>query len=138
MAERAANAAPQRTRKRTWAPRFLEVFRQTCNVRLAADAAGIDRDTAYRHRARDPRFAAAWARAEQDAIDVLEAEARRRALSMSDTLLIFLLKAHRPDRYRESIRIDLRREAERLAAELGIDAQAAITEAERIVAQAGR
>jgi hypothetical protein len=138
MAERSANAAPQRTRKRDWAPRFLEVFRSTCNVRLSAEAAGIDRDSAYRRRQRDPAFAERWAQAEQDAIDVLEAEARRRALSVSDTLLIFLLKAHRPERYRESIRIDLRREAQRLADELGVDAEAAIAEAERLVAAASR
>jgi len=101
MAERSANSAPKRRRKPDWAPRFLEVFRATCNVRLSADAAGIDRDTAYWRRQRDPTFAARWAQAEQDAIDVLEAEARRRALSVSDTLLIFLLKAHRPALYRE-------------------------------------
>jgi len=101
MAERSANSAPKRRRKPDWAPRFLEVFRATCNVRLSADAAGIDRDTAYWRRQRDETFAARWAQAEQDAIDVLEAEARRRALSVSDTLLIFLLKAHRPALYRE-------------------------------------
>jgi len=101
MAERSAHSAPKRRPKPDWAPRFLEVFRATCNVRLSADAAGIDRDTAYWRRQRDETFAARWAQAEQDAIDVLEAEARRRALSVSDTLLIFLLKAHRPALYRE-------------------------------------
>ncbi len=138
MAERSANAAPQKTRKRDWAPRFLEVFRSTCNVRLSAEAAGIDRDTAYRRRARDPLFAERWAQAEQDAVDVLEAEARRRALTMSDTLLIFLLKAHRPERYRETVRIDVRREAQRMADEMGVDVEAAIAEAERLVAAAAR
>ena len=127
-----------RNQRPDWGPRFLEVFRSTANVRLSADSAGIDRDTAYKRRGRDVRFAEAWAQAEQDAIDVLEAEARRRALSVSDTLLMFLLKAHRPDRYRETIRIDIRREAERLAGELGIDAEAAIAEAERLVARNGR
>lgn len=107
MAERTAQSAPEKRLKRDWAPRFLEIFRQTCNVRLSADGAGIDRDAAYRRRQRDQRFAEAWAQAEQDAIDVLEAEARRRALSTSDTLLIFLLKAHRPDRYREQSRVEL-------------------------------
>jgi hypothetical protein len=129
---------PARRPKRDWAPRFLDLFRQTANVRLSADGAGIDRDTAYRRRQRDPTFMAAWTQAEADAVDVLEAEARRRALTVSDNLLMFLLKAHRPERFRETIRIDLRREAERLAAELGIDAEAAIAEAERLVAEAGR
>jgi predicted TIM-barrel fold metal-dependent hydrolase len=128
----------RRRRRADWEPRFLELFRQTANVRLSADGAGIDRGTAYHRRQRDEAFAAAWAQAEADAIDVLEAEARRRALSVSDNLLMFLLKAHRPDRFRETIRIDIRREAERLAAELGIDAEEAIAEAERIVARVDR
>lgn len=139
MAERSANAAPQRTRRRDWSARFLEVFRSTCNVRLSADAAGIDRDTAYRRRARDPRFAARWAQAEQDGIDVLEAEARRRALTTSDTLLLFLLKTHRPEKYREFIRIDMRREAQRIADEVGeVDVDATIAAAERIADRASR
>jgi hypothetical protein len=129
---------PSRKRRPDWAPRFLELLRHTANVRLSADGAGIDRGTAYNRRRRDQAFAAAWEQAEADAIDVLEAEARRRALSVSDNLLMFLLKAHRPERFRETIRIDIRREAERLAAELGIDAEEAIAEAERIVAAADR
>jgi hypothetical protein len=38
---------------------------------------------------------------------LLEAEARRRAMSTSDTLLIFLLKARRPAVYRENARVEL-------------------------------
>src|SRR3546814_693854 len=66
-----------------------------------------------------PGFAAEWADALEAAIDALDAEARRRALDgvevphfhqgrvagtvrkYSDSLLMFLLRAHRPDRYRE-------------------------------------
>ena len=39
-----------------------------------------------------------------DACDVLEVIAWRRANASSDLLLIFLLKAHRPEKYRETIR----------------------------------
>jgi hypothetical protein len=134
MIEPAAQSAPKKARRADWAPRFLEVYRQTGNVRLSASAAGIDRDAAYRRRQKDQKFAAAWANAREDAIDTLEAEARRRALSTSDTLLIFLLKSLRPDVYRENVRIDFRREAEALAATLdGITADELIAEAERIV-----
>ncbi|MCI4355412.1 MAG: hypothetical protein L3K06_08630, partial [Thermoplasmata archaeon] len=73
----------QRTRRPDWKPRFLEIYRGTGNVRLAADAAGIDRSTPYVRAARDPRFAAAFERAREDAIDGLEGEARRRALGGS-------------------------------------------------------
>jgi len=138
MADKPVGRRSARGAKPAWAPRFLELLRQTANVRLSADGAGIDRGTAYHRRQRDADFAAAWAQAEADAVDVLEAEARRRALSVSDNLLMFLLKAHRPERFRETIRIDVRREAERIAAEFGIDAEAAIAEAERLVAEAGR
>ena len=123
-----------------WTARFIEVFAATGNVRLAASAAGVSRDAPYKRAQVSPSFAGAWLQAREDAVDILEAEARRRALSTSDTLLMFLLKSDRPDKYRErvDIRVDLRREAERIAADLGIDADAAIAEAERILAETGR
>jgi len=135
-----ARGRPRRERaaRPDWAARFLEVFAATGNVRLAAGAAGVSRDAPYKRARRSPHFAERWARAREDAVDTLEAEARRRALTGSDVLLMFLLKAHRPERYRETLRIDIRREAERLASELGIDPEAAIAEAERLVAGAGR
>ena len=120
MAEKAPARVPP-TRRPDWKPRFLEVFRATGNVRLSADAAGIERSTPYVRAARDPLFAEAWAAAREDALDVLEAEARRRALAGSDGLLMFLLRAHRPERYRETLdlRLELRAEAERIAAKVG-------------------
>lgn len=128
-----------RRREPDWGPRFLETLRATCNVRLSATSAGIDRDTAYKRRGRDPHFAAAWAAAEADAVDVLEGEARRRALASSDTLMMFLLRAHRPECYRETIRLDLRREAELIAADLGgVSAEELIAEAQGIVVRVGR
>ncbi len=46
----------------------------------------------------------------QDAIeqgtDVLEDEAVRRALAGSDTLLMFLLRARRPEKCRENVRVE--------------------------------
>jgi hypothetical protein len=121
-------------KRRDWRPTFLGIFRQTGIVLVACRGAGISRTQAYRERQRNARFAALWAEAEEDATEGLEAEARRRALATSDTLLIFLLKARRPDVYREHVRIDLRREAEALAATLeGVTADELIAEAERIL-----
>lgn len=54
-------------------------------------------------------------------------------MATSDTLLIFLLKALRPETYRETLRIDVRREASLIADELGVDVDEAIAEAERII-----
>jgi hypothetical protein len=56
MAEKAPARVPP-TRRPDWKPRFLEVFRATGNVRLSADAAGIERSTPYVRAARDPLFA---------------------------------------------------------------------------------
>lgn len=85
-----------------WTPVFLSALADTANVRLACKTAGIARKTAYQHRKESPTFAAQWDEALEQACDVLEAEARRRALTVSDTLMIFLLKAHRPEKYRET------------------------------------
>ena len=130
----------RRARRPDWKPRFLEVFRATGNVRLAADAAGVDRSTPYVRAARDPKFAAAFDRAREDATDVLEAEARRRALAGSDGLLKFLLRAHRPERYRESLdlRVEVHQEAERIAAKLGRPVEEVLEAATRRAAELGR
>lgn len=98
------NGTPE---KPDWVDRWLSVFRDTGNVRLACHAAGVGRTTAYMLRVRDPEFALAWKEAEEDACDLLEAEARSRARKTSDTLLIFLLKAHRPEKFRERFSIDM-------------------------------
>lgn len=124
-----------------WQPRFLEVFAATGNVRLAASAAGVSRSAPYKHARIDPEFAEKWLSAREDAVDTLEAEARRRALAGSDTLIMFLLKSLRPDVYRDraslDVRLDLRREAERVAASLGVGVEETIAEAERLLAESG-
>ena len=101
----ATNSQLPSPREPAWTATFLTVLRETANVRASADAAGIDRRTAYYRRDHDPDFRAAWDDALEDACDVLEAKARERALAgLSDNLLIFLLKAHRPRVYRETTR----------------------------------
>lgn len=105
-----------------WMPRFISNYRDTGIVRLAAAAAGIGRQWAYECRKTDPVFAKAWEEAEADAIEALEAEAKRRAYNGSDTLLIFMLKASAPDKYREKVTVitedSIDAELNRLAAEL--------------------
>ncbi|MGO9178436.1 MAG: hypothetical protein ACLQHS_04040 [Candidatus Limnocylindrales bacterium] len=128
---------PRRSRPRAWVPRFLEAMRATGNVRLSADAAGVDRTTPYRLAQRDPSFQAAWAEAEQDAIDVLEATARQRALSSSDQLLMFLLRGLRPERYGSAVdvRLELRADAERLAPKLGVSVEELLERVSRKAAE---
>lgn len=92
------------------------------NVSRACEAAGIARQRVYEWRSADADFAAAWDEAVEAGTDELEEEARRRAYEgvdepvfyqgetcgtvrkYSDTLLIFLLKGRRPDKYRDSVK----------------------------------
>lgn len=81
--------------------KFLEDFAQSGNVTASAEAAGVLRNTVYSWRRDDPQFALDMDEAGDEAVDRLEQEARRRGMDSSDTLLIFLLKANRPDKYRD-------------------------------------
>lgn len=80
---------------------FLEHFAQMGNISKACDAAGISRRVVYSWQEKDEQFAAAFQESNIIATETLEAEAWRRAKDSSDTLLIFLLKARNPARYRE-------------------------------------
>lgn len=86
----------------TWQERFLALFGQNLNISSSAYGAGVDRRTVYRERDKNPEFAAALMEAKNEAIERLEAAAYDRASKMSDVLLIFLLKSHKPEIYRES------------------------------------
>ena len=103
-----------------WKPAFLESLRTTGNVTAAARAVAIDRAKIYGVRKKSETFAKQWDEAIDIATEVLEEEARRRAetgvkeavyhngvvvghnFKYSDTLLIFLLKAHKPEKYRDN------------------------------------
>jgi hypothetical protein len=105
---------------------FLRALADTGIVSLAAGIAGITRARAYQVRKADLLFAAAWEEAEEQAADRLEAEAWRRAVAgvpepivsagkivgdddgqpiairrYSDALMIVLLKARRPERFKD-------------------------------------
>lgn len=102
---------------------FLEILRETANVTESAAAAGVSRTCAYEHRDNDPGFAAEWDSALDEATDKLEREARRRAIDgweepvfhqgkecgrvrkYSDRMLEILLKAHRPEKFKERAEI---------------------------------
>lgn len=96
---------------------FIDVLAQSGNVTVACKACKVARSTAYYWRSQDEDFAAAWEGALAEATDKLAFEARRRALEgveevryfkgepigtirrYSDALLMFLLRAYRPDTY---------------------------------------
>lgn len=107
--------------------KFLEQLRETGgNVSRACKAEGIGRTMAYAWRAADADFARAWDEAVEAGLDDLEQEARRRAYDgtlkpvfykggecghireYSDTLLIFMLKGGRPEKYRERFDVEIK------------------------------
>jgi transposase-like protein len=82
---------------------FLGALTEGASVTAACDRAVITRRTVYDWRKADSEFAAAWDDAIEAGTDALEDEALRRAKEKSDTLLIFLLKARRPEKYKDRV-----------------------------------
>lgn len=109
----------QLTPKKDWKEIFLTKLRKSPNVSAAARAAGYSRQWAYQMRENDSDFAAEWDDAIAESMDTAEGEIYRRAVrgvvkrvfykgmeidrvrEYSDTLLIFMAKAHRPEKYRD-------------------------------------
>lgn len=106
---------------------FIAELMKGTSITGAANVAGIGRRTAYQWRDADPVFSEAWDDAIEAGTDILEDEAHRRAhrgvtretsigsgprqkfveiTEYSDTLAIFLLKARRPDKYRDNVKVD--------------------------------
>ena len=100
--------------------RFLQKLRDSANVRAACDAADVNRSTVYRWRDKWKTFADEWNEALEDACDVLEQEAWRRAMAEnSDRLLMFLLKAHRPDKFKDRQELEHKGETEHIVRVIG-------------------
>lgn len=138
------------TKKGVWRAAFLEALAAVGNVSGAAKTASVSRRFVYDERERDPDFAALWDDALDQAADAMEREALRRAVEgwdepvfgslggksgsgeigtvrkYSDTLLIFLLKGARPEKYRE--RTDVRHSGKIDVGKLSDDELRAIAE----------
>ena len=83
---------------------FLTSLAKTGQITRSAKAAKVERQTVYDWRRQDPEFAKAWDEALSLAADMLEDTAfnrATRAANPSDGLLTLLLKAHKPEKYRE-------------------------------------
>jgi len=119
---------------------FLELLTEGHTIRHACRETGIGRTTVYEARQDDAGFRAAWDDAVTVGIEALEEEARRRAVDgvrdfkmagdqivpmqrYSDTLLVFLLKAKRPEVYRERIAHE-----HRGSIDLNVDARARLAD----------
>ena len=88
-----------------WEKAYISALSQTGNWSLAAQMASVDRKTARMRYLTYPPFREACDDAMEMGVDILEAEARRRAMAGSDVLLIFLLKAHRPEKFRDQYHV---------------------------------
>ena len=88
-------------RGKDWGPAFLAALEDTHLVCEAARRAGVGRRTVYDRRKRDEAFAEAWDEVIEHSTEVLEQIAVRRAAEGSDQLLMFLLRARRPEVYVE-------------------------------------
>ena len=103
---------------------FLELYRKIGKASVVLRQMGLSRAWLDKWRNRSPDFLAAMGLAHEDFIDGIEEEARRRAVDgvvkdvyhhgrvvgkekvYSDRLLAMMLKAHRPDVYRENSRVE--------------------------------
>ncbi len=111
------------TPRAAWRDVFVERLRATGNVTLAAAGAGVSRQHVYKARNRSKAFRRAWEEALEQAMDLLEGEARRRATGIKEdvyyagrvvgtrnvydsALLMFLLKAHRPHKFRDNVKVE--------------------------------
>jgi hypothetical protein len=106
---------------------FLAAYAETGSVSRAAAVAGVTRPRIYEWQEHDLEFAAGFREAETQAIEALEAEARTRATCgakivrevwrgdqliervveyrPSDTVLVKLLQALRPDKYGDKLAV---------------------------------
>jgi hypothetical protein len=100
---------------------FLQALASGLSVTRAADQAAVGRATVYGWRKSDAAFSSAWDDALEASADLLEDEARRRAVEgveenvyyggkpvgvvrkYSDSLLVMLLKGRRPAIYRDRL-----------------------------------
>lgn len=120
-----------RTRQRT-RDVFVAALARGLSITGALDEARLARRTAYDWRNTDADFAALWEEAVEAGSDFIEDEARRRAVEgceepivamgkvarnedgsvmtvrkYSDTLMTLILKARRPEKYRERVSTEI-------------------------------
>ena len=87
-----------------WQSVFLSSFSQCGNITQSSGDAGVTRQAVFYAYKRHPDFRVLYEEAKEESVERLEQVARKRATESSDNLLIFLLKAMRPDVYREVVR----------------------------------
>lgn len=134
--------APRLTHARTARAKhaFLESYAQWANITFACETSGVARRTVYEWQEHDADFAIAMRQAGDAATERLEREAWRRAtegspytrtsyyrgepvgtdhkVEYSDQLMMLLLRARKPDTYRETTNVNVNQVVKTIA---GID-----------------
>ncbi len=105
--------------------KFFNKLRDTADVSQSALHAGYPRRSVYEWRDKEPKFKEKWDAAWELGVDAMEEEARRRGMEgvekpvyqngkkvgkvqvYSDTLLMFMLKGRRPDRFRDNSTLEV-------------------------------
>lgn len=136
---------------------FLAAMARLGTISAASRETGISRSIHYEWMDRDPAYVAAFRDAEDAAVDAMEAEAWRRAVQgvnrpvyqggkyvgdvteYSDQVLITMLKAHRPEKYRERVdlTVDVRALAIAAAQREGLDPEVVMAQVEALLAVEG-
>jgi transposase-like protein len=95
-------------RKTTYLPlrqrRFIAKLAEGASVASAARQVGMSRAEVYVWRKENPKLAEEWDQVVATSIDLLEDEARKRAMEVSDGMLKLLLKCLRPEVWNPSVR----------------------------------
>jgi mannose/cellobiose epimerase-like protein (N-acyl-D-glucosamine 2-epimerase family) len=104
--------------------KFLATLAKTADVTVSAKAAGYSRRSVYEWRENDETWRENWEDAWHRGVDAMEEEARRRAIDgvnkavyhkgkivgyekvYSDNLLMFMLKARRPETFRDNSSVE--------------------------------
>jgi hypothetical protein len=119
------DASTRARRTPSWEEVFLLTLRQQPNVTFACEAADVARQTVYARKDSNEEFAKRMNDAIEEGADRLEQEAWRRAHDgilkpvyqggmlvghineYSDTLMILLLKGHKPRKFRENQSVEM-------------------------------
>jgi len=142
-------AGLQHTEKLDW----LLAFATCGRIDRSSKLTGIHRMQHYSWLRRDPLYAEAFKLAQSFATDAWEDEMARRAFEgtehgyyqsgkllekrreYSDLLAIFLTKGARPKKYADRVTLDIEDRVRQVAAELGVDPEEAVQEAQRLAGQ---
>jgi hypothetical protein len=92
--------------RRNWKPVWLEAFRNLGTVKEACKVARISKQRVYQVREKDQEFAAAWLETASRQTELLEETSFQKALAGSERALDRELKARRPAKYGDALKLE--------------------------------